>query len=230
MRRVVGALSVVVALGLLSGGCDVSDEPGPVPSGDEGAASAEAAEGPVDEPLDEPMDQPFDEPVDQPFDEPEGQATCQELVGEALDPADFRGFCDHGDVHITDATEWAGFVASCMTYNQDTLPQIDFATQAVVGAIVEVACPFQDGYHVDPPVVCDGTVEVRASIDRDFCYCDYFFDVVHLFVVEAAGVGGVVYDEAEATTCEERQCQCGDDEVKEACDVFEGWGACANIW
>ncbi len=252
MRRV-----VVVALGvvaLLVGGCDGAD--GPTPSGDDSQAAETVGEGsdgpeagaaweaegepgddgasePVDEaPVDEPEGEtPVDEePVDEPVDEePEVQAKCQELVGEVLNPADFKGFCDHGDVHITDAGEWATFVDKCMSYNQDTLPEIDFATQAVVGSIVELACPFSDGYHVDPPMLCDGTVEFRAAIDRDYCYCDYFFDAVHLVVVEAAGVDGVAYDEREEPGCEERQCQCGD-EVKDACEVYEGWGACSNIW
>lgn len=153
----------------------------------------------------------------------ETDGACEILPAGEIEAA-YVGFCPSGEaILISDAESWATFVDECVFNGPDPAPDVDFAVSDIVGRGESIACPYQGGYQLLGAKRCDSTLEIHAWVHSDHCFCDYFDNAVHLYVVPKGTVDEVVWVEVPEVTCEEVTCMCP--EETPGCEA----GACATV-
>lgn len=156
--------------------------------------------------------------------EPMPDGGPQETLNIMRIDGDFRGVCPTGPLAFATAEEWAEFVERCVVGDEDPAAGIDWETQEIRGAADHFPCPFAVGGAEGPSNILLGTAECGSALEiqvwsaPDYCFCDYYPYVIHLFVVDRGRFDSARYVHVPEAGCEEVTCLCAGGSVN-ACDV-----------
>jgi hypothetical protein len=148
---------------------------------------------------------------------------CEVLSEVPLDSTDILTRCPLGtsdsSFFFEDQQSWDGWMDSC--YGEVDAPDIDFGTHDVVGASVELSCPFSGAPVLLGTQACGGELLTSVWTWPDHCYCDYFDPYLVLYAVEKGLHSSVSIELLFESTCEETICACDDGSTVDACSLTQ---------